>query len=275
MATGAVSPTDSYRRGAVDLPGVALHYVECGAGPHAVVLLHGYTDSWRSFRLTLPGLAPACRCLALDQRGHGQSRYDGEDLSPAAFAGDVVALLDRMGIASATLVGHSMGSFIARRVALARPDRVERLVLVGSGLRVDNPAVREVEAGVAQFDGSASRPFVEEFQSSCVFDLGSVPAPFFEECVDASAGVPPRVWRAALAGMLDDDDRHLLGRIGQPTLVIGGREDGIFGREEQEELARSLPEGRLLLYDRCGHSPHWEQPGRFVEDVLRFLRETA
>ena len=207
-------------------------------------------------------------------RGHGQSRYDGEGLSPAAFAGDVVAFLDRLGITSATLVGHSMGSFIARRVALARPERVARLVLVGSGLCADNPAVREVEAGVSQFGESAPRPFVEEFQSSCVFDLGSIPTPFFEECVDASTGVSPRVWRAALDGMLADDDRDHLRRIGQPTLVIGGREDGIFGWQEQEELARSLPDGRLLLYDRCGHSPHWEQPGRFVEDVLRFLGET-
>ena len=126
----------SLRESTAALADLDLHYVECGAG-RPVVLLHGYTDSWRSFRLVLPRLATACRCLAIDLRGHGASRYAGDDLTLDDFAGDVIELLDQLGIGSATLVGHSMGSFIARKVALCRPDLVERLILVGSGLRSD------------------------------------------------------------------------------------------------------------------------------------------
>ena len=267
--------SDQIRGATVALADLDLHYVECGAGRQAIVLLHGYTDSWRSFRPVLPRLASECRCLAIDGRGHGRSRYAGGDLTPDAFAGDVIEFLDRSGTGSATLVGHSMGSFIARAVALRRPDLVERLILVGSGLSPDNPAVRELEAQIVRFGGAVPRPFVEEFQASCVSDRGALPAGFFDECVEASLGLPVRVWKGALAGLLGHDDRGRLSGIARPSLVIGGVEDGIFGRQEQEELARALPGGRLRLYEGCGHSPHWEQPVRFCEDVLRFLREPA
>ncbi len=266
---------DSARAGTVPLASLDLHYVECGSGPNVVVLLHGYTDSWRSFRLILPLLAPACRCLAVDLRGHGGSSYEGGDFTPDDFAGDVIEFLDRSGIESATLIGHSMGSFIARRVALERPDLVERLILVGSGLHADNPVVRDLAAQVETLRTAAPRPFVEEFQGSCVFDRASLPALFFDECVAASMGVPSRVWKGALAGLIADDDRGRLAGIPHPTLVVAGREDSVFDASEQEQLARALPRSRLRMYERCGHSPHWERPEPFSEDVLRFLGETG
>jgi pimeloyl-ACP methyl ester carboxylesterase len=81
------------------------------------------------------------------------------------------------------------------------------------------------------------------------------------------------VWRAALAGLLADDDADRLGGVECPALVVGGREDAVFGPDEQAELARALPGGRLLLYEGVGHSPNWECPGRFAADVAAFLSE--
>jgi non-heme chloroperoxidase len=268
----ALLTAGAFREGAVELAGRSLRYVECGAG-RPVVLLHGYTDSWHSFRLVLPALAAHGRCLAVDLRGHGGSAYDGDDYSPGAFAADVVGLLDAVG--PAAVVGHSMGSLIARRVALARPDLVDRLVLVGAPLRVSAAAVRELVAEVALFGAAVPRSFAEAFQAACVHNRGSVPEGFFAGCVDASAAVSPRAWRGALAGMLADDLTARLGEIGCPALVLGGREDAFFGPDEQAALARALPRGRLLLYDGVGHSPHWERPGPFVRDVAAFLAEPA
>jgi pimeloyl-ACP methyl ester carboxylesterase len=119
------------------------------------------------------------------------------------------------------------------------------------------------------------RTFVEAFQAACVCNRGSIPEWFFDACVAASAGVAPRVWRDALAGLLADDHAARLGEIACPALVVGGREDAFFGPAEQAELARSLPRGRLLLYDGAGHSPHWEQPERFAADVATFLATPA
>ena len=270
MGTTRATEAGTFREGVVAVPGAALHYVECGAG-RPVVLLHGFTDSWHSFRLVLPGLADHARCLAPDQRGHGRSAGPADDYSAVAYAADAAAFVEALGLGPVALVGHSMGGLVARKVALARPDLVEKLVLVAAPLRMDNPGVRELEAGIAGFAGAVPRAFAEEFQAGCVCDRSALPDGFFAACVDASAGVAPRVWRETLAGLLADDHAARLGEIRCPTLVIGGREDAFFGPAEQEELARALPRGRLLLYDGAGHSPHWEMPDRFVADVAEFL----
>lgn len=273
MSTPPVPAT--FREGAVELPGRALRYVAGGEG-RPVVFLHGYTDSWHSFRLVLPPLADRGRCLALDQRGHGGSPAgDGDDFSPAALAADAAGFIDRLGLGPVALVGHSMGSLVARAVARTRPELVDRLVLVGAPLRMDNAGVRELEAEVSRFGAVVPRSFVEEFQAACVCDLASLPVWFFNACVDASAGVSPRVWRLALAGLLADDGAARPGEVACPALVLGGRDDVFFGADEQAELARALPRGRLLLYDRVGHSPHWERPERFAADVASFLAERA
>jgi pimeloyl-ACP methyl ester carboxylesterase len=275
MSTVMTPGSGIYWEGTAGPPGRALHYVACGAG-RPVVLLHGYTDSWFSFRLALPLLAARARCVAPDQRGHGRSACDGDDFSIAAFAADAAGFVEALGLGPVALVGHSMGGAVARAVALARPDLVDRLVLVAAPLRTDAPAVRELAAEVAGFgEAVVPRPFVEAFQAACVCDRGAVPGWFFDACVDASAGVAPRVWRAALAGLLADDHSARLGEIACPALVVGGREDGFFGPAEQAEQARALPRGRLVLYDRVGHSPHWEQPERFAADVAGFLAEPA
>jgi non-heme chloroperoxidase len=140
---------------------------------------------------------------------------------------------------------------------------------------VDTPAARELEAEVARLWAEVPRPFVEEFQAACIHDPGSVPDWFFEACVACSAGVPPRVWRAALAGLLADDHTARLGEVRCPALVVGGREDTFFGPDDQAELARALPQGRLLLYEGVGHSPHWERPARFAQDLAEFLAAPA
>ena len=105
--------------------GVELRYVERGDPRGEVLLfLHGFTGSWRSWALNLPGLAPIYHTYALTQRGHGDSAKPARGYRLADFAGDVTAFLDALGIARATLIGHSMGSVIAHLVAVDQPERV-------------------------------------------------------------------------------------------------------------------------------------------------------
>lgn len=263
---------DLFHEGNIDLSDLSLHFVEGGAG-QSVVLLHGYTDTWYAYRLLLPLLAPHFRCLALDQRGHGASAYSGDDFSIDAFAGDVIELLPRLGVEKVSLIGHSMGSFVARKVALRRPDLVHRLVLVSSGPRSDDlPIITGLTAELEQFPTDVSSEFVEEFVAGVV-PLGIVPDLFYDQWVEAGSRIPAKVWRGALAGLGSENHSDQLGEIGQPTLVIGGQSDGLFPPEDQEQLARALAHGRLELYEGAGHYPHWERPARFVEDVARFLGE--
>src|SRR5215212_7125868 len=116
--------------------GPQVHYAEQGdPDGEPLVFVHGYPDSWYSFSRLLPLLAPArWHAYAFDQRGFGDSQRPAGGYTPDDFAADVVAFLDAVGVARATLVGHSMGSFIARRVAETHPERVARLVLIGSAV---------------------------------------------------------------------------------------------------------------------------------------------
>jgi non-heme chloroperoxidase len=269
MSVRSPLPTD-FREQNAALSKFVMHFVEGGSG-QPVILLHGYTDSWYSFALILPELAQHVRVIAPDQRGHAASTYSGGDYELESMACDIVELLDRLDIAKATIVGHSMGSFVARRVAVNHPQRVERLALVSGPLHAVNEQTRALVSQVRAFGGHVPAGFAEEFQASCVFDRATVPAEFFSTCVAVSDSQPVSLWQGAGQGMIADDDSGRLGNLSMPCLVLGGANDTVFSRQEQADLAAAIPQARLLHYDRCGHSPHWEQPDRFVRDLTSFL----
>lgn len=254
--------------------GVTLRYVEQGSanGP-VVVLLHGYTDSHHTWDLNLPIFPRNFRVYALHQRGHGDSSRPECCYTPSDFAADVAAFLDAMGVERATLVGHSMGSFVAQQVALDFPSRVEALVLVGSAPSVaGNPVGEGLLEAVNALTDPVDPAFIREFQSSTFFR--PVPASYLDTLVAESGKVPARVWKDALAGLLAEEHTARLGEIAVPTLVISGEQDGFFSAAEGQALASAIPGSTFLLYEGTGHGIHAEQPHRFVRDVKRFLRSS-
>ena len=84
--------------------------------------------------------------------------------------------------------------------------------------------------------------------------------------------VPARVWRAALAGLLETERFIGLGGSRIPALLIWGERDGLFSRSEQEALVAALPIASLKVYRETGHAPHWERPKEVVRDLERFFR---
>jgi pimeloyl-ACP methyl ester carboxylesterase len=262
----------AFREGTVRLStGVDMHYVEQGQGEGPVlVLLHGYTDSFRSFELVLPVFPRGFHVYALDQRGHGDSSRPESGYSQSGFASDVVAFLDAKGIRRAILVGHSMGSFIAQQVALEHPGRVEGLVLIGSAPTVaGNPVALELKSYVDTLGDPVDAEFVREFQASTFFR--PIPGSFLDTAVAESLKVPARVWKAALEGLIAEEHVARLKDIAVPTLVVGGDRDGFFPAAQQQALAQALPRATLALYEETGHAPHVELPHRFVQDVKGFV----
>jgi pimeloyl-ACP methyl ester carboxylesterase len=129
--------------------GVRLHYHEQGpAGGPVVLLLHGFTDSSHSFSRVMPLLPATLRVIAPDQRGHGRSDRPAAGYAVDDFARDALQLMDALNVKSATVVGHSMGSFVARRLAELAPSRVKSLALVGSGPHAGNAVGVVVARGV-------------------------------------------------------------------------------------------------------------------------------
>jgi pimeloyl-ACP methyl ester carboxylesterase len=248
--------------------GPRLCYVDLGpADAPPVVLLHGYTDSWFSFSRVLPLLAARHRVIAVDQRGHGGSSFPDGPATLDDMARDVVRLMSALAIPRAAIVGHCMGSFVARRIAALAPGRVTALVLVGAGIRPDNTVVTELISEVENLSDPVDPGFARAFQMSTVYS--ALPEGFIERVISDSARLPARVWKDVLRGLVDYQSSET--DIQAPTLVIGGLCDSVFTRGEQESVAASVRGATLRLLPEVGHSPHWEQPVQFALEVLGFL----
>jgi pimeloyl-ACP methyl ester carboxylesterase len=261
----------------IDLPtGVTLQYVEQGdpAGI-PVLLLHGYVDSWHSFERVLPDLPASLRVFALTQRGHGDAGRPATGYSLGDFAADVAAFLDALGIESAVVGGHSMGSSIAQRFALDHPARTRGLALIGSVTSWrGNPGLIELwDTAVATLTDPVDPAFVREFQESTV--TRPVPPAFLETMIAESLKIPARVWQAALEGILADDWSAELGKIAVPTLIVWGDQDGLALEREQPALAAAIARSRLAVYADTGHAPHWEEPKRIADDLATFIAGLA
>jgi pimeloyl-ACP methyl ester carboxylesterase len=250
--------------------GVCLHYAEGGkAEGQPVVFLHGWPDSWFSFSRVLPALPADIRALAIDQRGFGDSDRPHHGYAIRDMAADVVAFLDALGIERATLVGHSFGSFVARQIAIAQPDTVDALVLIGTGYTAANPVTRDVQSSLRDLPDPIPLAFAREFQASTAYR--PLPADFFEQIVAESMKLPPRLWRLAFESLLDYDDRRELERIEARTLLLWGDRDALFSRADQDRFMDVLPAARLLVYEDTGHCPNWEQPERIASDIASLV----
>ena len=236
-----------------------------------VVMLHGITDSWRSFEPVLPHLPASLRVFAPSQRGHGDSgrpgRYRLRD-----FAADVAMFIETLRLGPALVVGHSMGSAVAMRLAIDRPALVRGLVLAGAFAGFDH------NAAVIDFHRSAIEPLRDPVSHGFVVDwqcstLAEAVAPgFLDMVVRESLKLPAAVWRDAFAGLFDDDFAAQLHRIAAPTQLVWGTRDSFCPRSDQDLLLRRIAGARLTVYEDAGHAVHWERPVRFADDIASFAR---
>lgn len=254
--------------------GLRLSYAEHGApsGP-AALLLPGPTDSWRSYQPVLDRLTPRIRAIAVSQRGHGDSDKPEDGYQIGDFAADVVQFLDALGIDQAVLVGHSASCLIARRVAIDHPWRVAGLVLEASptSLRSDVAFQGFVNSVVLNLKDPISRDFARSFVVNTSSE--DVAPQVVDEFVDELIKVPARVWQAIFPGLLKYDDLAELPRITATTLLIWGDADALVSRTTQEILATSIPTAELRVYSGVGHTPRWDDPQRFSDDVATFVEK--
>jgi non-heme chloroperoxidase len=275
VASGQPCPADPHNTIVMDTvtlnTGVTLQYAECGnENGQVVIFLHGYTDSWFSFSSVMENLPPKYHAYSLTQRGHGDSDKPLTGYAMTDFSEDVVAFMDHFGIQKAAVVGHSMGSVIAQRVAIDYPERVKKLVLIGS---TPDVTTNEMLQGFLEYVYTLEDPidpaFVYDFQASTAYT--PLPEDFLNTVVNESLKVPVRVWQAALAGLNQANHLAELQLITVPTLIAWGDKDDIFLYDEQVMLFQGIANSTLLIYEDMGHGLHWEYPVRFACDLARFL----
>lgn len=256
--------------------GLTLSYATQGdaSGP-VLVLLPGPTDSWRSYEPVLAQLPPSVRAIAVSQRGHGDSDKPGAGYRVEDLADDVVPFLDSLGVTRAVLIGHSGSCLVARRVAIDHPDRVAGLVLEAS------PTTLRGDAGLENFldsiVSSLTDPIDPTFARSFVADTSTdeLAPDTLDQLVGDLLKVPARVWKEMFTDLSTYDDVDQLDRITAPTLLIWGDADGLVGRDMQATLVARIRDAELLVYPGVGHTPRWENPSRFADDIAAFVERTS
>ena len=268
VAFGDVAVT----RGTVELKsGITVTYVQAGpADAPPLLLLHGLGDTNRSWSLMLPELAKAHRVYAFDQRGHGATSAPACCYALADLAYDAVAFLDAMKIGRATIAGHSLGSFVAQTIAAHHPQRVNRLILIGSSDTTAGQDVMEwLWAQIATFDGGPTAAFVEVWQANPT----PVDAEFLAHVKRETAAVPRDVWKSIARALMIEDQRRFVREIEVPVLILWGEKDAAFPAPSQERLRQLLPNARFKAYPEVGHNTHWEIPALIARDIRAFLEE--
>jgi pimeloyl-ACP methyl ester carboxylesterase len=260
----------------VSLRGVRVHYVDEGEGS-PVVLVHGFASSLETWSTVMPELLRrGHRVIALDLRGFGWTDRPPGDYSSEEQARLVFALMDRLGVRRAALVGHSYGAGVTLRMALMAPDRVERIALYDAWAYSEQlPAFFHV----ARADGIGEAMFAtwygeraEDRIALAFYDQRYVTM----ELVDAveAALRKPGTYAASLAAIRAMHYEAVEGRyrtITQPVLLLWGREDRVTPLAIGERMSRELPGARLVVYPGCGHFPMIEHARQSTAELARFL----
>jgi pimeloyl-ACP methyl ester carboxylesterase len=256
--------------------GTQIAFEDEGEG-RPLVLLHGLM-AHRGFFEKQRELADSFRLIRIDLRGHGQSRGDGPSADLETLADDVERLVAHLGIEDAIGVGWSLGAAVLWHV-LAGPAsrRFAGAVVVDMTPRVMNDGDWQLGLSPSVCD-ARSRAIEEDFGAFAA----SAGAAIFAQPLDADSR-PLALWageefartdRAAVgalwASLVGEDFRPMLGRIGQPTLVVHGAQSHLYGSDTAEHLVRALPHARAVTFERSGHAPHLEQPALFNTTLRDF-----
>jgi 3-oxoadipate enol-lactonase len=233
-----------------------------------LLLIHGLGYARWGWEPVVDGLARSFDVLLFDNRGIGASDAPPGPYTAAALAGDAVQVLDEAGVDRAHVCGSSLGGMVAQELALARPERVDRLVLASThpgGTTAHPMPQRTVEL---MSSGASLRAFVENA-------LEPDPQPELVERIlehRERTAQPFEAWAAQAAAGASFDAGDRVGEIAAPTLVQTGDGDVVVDPLNSELLAELLPEARLSVYEGCGHLFFWQEPERFVRELEEFLQ---
>ena len=236
--------------------------------PTELVLLHGFTQTGRSWAPVAAALAERYRCFAPDLPGHG----DASERRPATF-GAVTAYLAALKVPRFALCGYSMGGRLALHAALALPSRVSKLVLVGASPGIADPAEREArrrtdDVLAERIEAGGLEAFVDEWGELPLFasqPRGVAEAAREDRLRNTAAGLA-----AALRGMGTGVMEPLWERLGawtMPVTLVAGEHDEKF-RAIAARMATAIPDASCIVVQGAGHAAHLGRPG-YVADILR------
>ena len=262
-------PEIRLRGGEVD--GLSLHYLVDGRGP-AVVLVHGLGGFARSWRHNSAPLAARATVYAIDLPGFGRSAKPRAAYDLAYFARALHAFLDALGIARASLVGHSLGGGVAVTYALTHPSRVERLALLGAVVpgftwRFSWRHRLVSTYGLGELLGLCGcAPLYRAAIATCFHTPDPTEVEFLvaDDYALRTCAAARAAWLGAARALRVDlvdrraDYRRAIGTLDLPVLLVHGRQDPAVTPAHCAEAAEGFTRARVRWLDACGHFPHIE-----------------
>lgn len=270
-----------FRQGWCDAGGVRTRFVETG-DPDApgVLLLHGTGGHWETFAPNLGPLSEHFHCVAVDMVGNGFSEKPDHDYEIEVYVRQLLAVMDHFGMERASLVGMSLGAWVAARLALDAPERVDKVILMSP-------------AGLVATESNMARIRAERTQAVNDPNWDSIKAMFDHLIADERNRLPDLVAlrqavyrlpasRATIDHLLILQDpqareRNLLteqqwSSIEAPTLVVASGKDYSEYESTARRVAALLPHSELLEMGEVKHWPHFEDPDVFNPAALKFLQ---
>lgn len=261
----------------IQAAGLTTNYHDVGSG-ETVLLIHGSgpgVSAWANWRLSLPALSQRFRVLAPDMAGFGFSeRPANYQYSMQNWVAQAVGVLDALNIQQASVVGNSFGGALALALAIHHPERVKKLVLMGSvgvpfkiteGLdRVwgYEPSLDAMKGLLDIF--AYNRALVTDELAELRYQASIRPG--FQESFSAMFPAPRQRWVDAMSSSLAD-----IRALPHPTLIIHGRDDKVIPLQNAYDLLDLIERSELHVFGQCGHWTQIEHAASFNQLVAEFL----
>ena len=266
----------------IDVGGIGTNYIVAGAG-EPLILIHGSgpgVTAFANWRGVIPELSGHFRCYAPDTLGFGYTDFppDIAGFDMDRWLEHLIGFMDNLGIEQAHFIGNSYGGALTLALAARYPDRVGRIVLMGSaGL------VFPVSEGLKKVWGyQPSIEAMRDLMTTFAFDPALVKEeivasryqasirPGAQEAYSSLFPEPRQRWLDALA-----TDEDALRSLRHPTLIVHGREDVIVPVEQSVKFNQLIRHSELHIFGECGHWTQIEKRERFIELVIPFLKGAA
>ena len=257
--------------------GITTNYHDQGEGP-PLLLIHGSgpgVSAWANWRLNLAPLARRFRVLAPDMVGFGfTERPEAVTYGLDTWIRHLIGFLDALELPKVSIVGNSFGGGLALAAAIRQPERVERLVLMGSaGVRFPiTPGLDAVWGFEPSLESMRRLLDIFAYDRGLVSDelaelrLRAATRPGVQEAFAAMFPAPRQRWIDSLAS-----DEDAIANLAQPTLIVHGREDQVLPLSSSLRLFELIPDASLHVFGRCGHWTQIEHASQFNDLVTDFL----
>ena len=254
--------------------GQKIHYVETGSGP-TVILLHGLGGSTQVWQFNIGPFAEKFHVVVPDQIGFGNSDKPLVNYRIRTYVDFLDQFCKQLKIERATLVGSSMGGWIAMWFTAAFPDRVDKLVLVDAA---GYAPPKDLDTRTLFALNPTTREGMKLLASKVFYNKAFLTDAAIDQAIAARLAAGDgytinSITESILRG--EDFLDEAVKTIKRPTLIVWGRQDGLVSLAEGERFNKDIAGSKMVVIDQCGHIPNVEKPGEFNAAVLKFLAEGA